>query len=262
MGTYLITGAASGIGAECARHFSEKGHTVIGIDVKPAVSDGVRGFVADVTSDDGLAVVKNALTAENVRLDGIICVAGIHEMTSLVESDFSVIKRLMDINLIGTMRTVAAFHPLLSEKGRVIIVTSEVATYDPMPFNGLYNVSKTALECYAQALRQELNLIGQRVITVRPGSTETPLARGSADATERLSRDTVLYRNEARHFCSIVKKFTGTPISPAALAHVLYKAATAKHPRLAYAKHRNPGLVMLSLLPKRLQCAIIKKLLK
>lgn len=262
MGTYLITGAASGIGGRCASYFKERGHTVIGLDVKPIATEGIRCFCADVTSADALAQIKSTLADDGAMLDGIICVAGIHEMASLVETDFSVIKRLIDINLTGTMRVCRTFHSLLSERGRIVIITSEVATYDPMPFNGLYNVSKTALECYAQALRQELNLLGQKVITVRPGSTETPLAKGSATATSRLAEETVLYRSQARHFSEIVRKFTGTPISPDALAKLIYKAATVKRPRLAYAKHRNAGLVLLNMLPKRLQCAIIKGLLK
>ena len=262
MGTYLITGAASGIGERSASYFAERGHSVIGVDVKPIRDRRLRGFTADVTSAEALNEIKSTLASEGVWLDGIICVAGIHEMASLVETDFSVIKRLIDINLTGTMRVCNAFHSLLAKSGRIVIITSEVATYDPMPFNGLYNVSKTALECYAQALRQELNLLGQKVVTVRPGSTETPLARGSATATSRLAEETVLYHTQARHFSEIVQKFTGTPISPEALAKLIYKAATVKRPRLAYAKHRNAGLVLLNMLPKRLQCAIIKGLLK
>ena len=262
MGTYLITGAASGIGERCAAYFAERGHNVIGLDIKPIENPKLRGFVADVTNAEALNEIKSTLASEGVWLDGIICVAGIHEMASLVETDFSVIKRLIDLNLTGTMRVCNAFHSLLAKSGRIVIITSEVATYDPMPFNGLYNVSKTALECYAQALRQELNLLGQKVITVRPGSTETPLARGSATATSRLAEETVLYHTQARHFSEIVQKFTGTPISPEALAKLIYKAATVKRPRLAYAKHRNAGLVLLNMLPKRIQCAIIKGLLK
>lgn len=262
MSTYLITGAASGIGAKCAEYFAERGHSVIGLDVKPIGNSAIRSFVADITAAESLEEIKSALLEEGVKLDGIISVAGVHAMASFVETEFSSIERLMNINLLGTMRVNSTFHSLLAERGRIIIITSEVATYDPMPFNGLYNVSKTALECYAQALRQELNLIGQRVITVRPGSTETELARGSATATAALAESTVLYRTQAKHFSEIVRKFTGTPISPEALARLVYKAATVKHPRLAYAKHRNAGLVLLNLLPKRLQCAIIKSILK
>ena len=130
-----------------------------------------------------------------------------------------------------------------------------------MPFNGLYSVSKTALDCYAQALRQELNLLGQKVVTVRPGAIETPLARGSLDATARLADTTELYERQAKHFLSITKRFMGTPMKPEALAGLIFRAATAKHPRLIYSKNRSAGLLLLNLLPKRMQCAVIKMLL-
>ena len=183
-------------------------------------------------------------------------------MAALVESEFAEIKRIVDINLLGTMLTVRSFHKLLKQNGRVIIVTSEVATYTPMPFNGLYNISKSALDCYADALRQELNLLGQKVIAVRPGAVMTPLAASSAPSTERLAEKTVLYKKESKHFASLVQRFTGTPIPPEKIAVLLYRAVSAKRPKLAYSKNRNVGLVLLNILPKRIQCAIIKMLLK
>ena len=160
----LITGGASGIGLASALYFSERGHRVFTIDVKDAEKNtGVEHFVSDITDEDTLIGVKKALSDRDIRLDAIISVAGIHTMQSLVEGETDGMKRLIDINLFGAMLTVRVFHEMLVEKGRVIIVTSEVATYTPMPFNGLYNVSKTALDCYADALRQELNLLHFRV---------------------------------------------------------------------------------------------------
>ncbi len=258
----LITGGASGIGRATAELFSTLGHEVYAIDITPIDdSSEIKSFVADIRNEAALNEIKAGLLAKGVKLDAIITVAGVHAMASLVEEDFDKIKRLIDINLNGTMLTNRVFHSLLNEKGRIVIISSEVATYDPMPFNGLYNISKSALECYAQALRQELNLIGQKVITVRPGSTLTPLEDGSQDATKRLADNTVYYKRQARHFEGLVKNFRGKPTEPQNIARLIYKATVSKHPRLSYAKHRNVGLVLLSILPKRLQCFIVKMLL-
>lgn len=258
----LISGAASGIGRAAAEHFLLKGHTVFALDKCEAeYPEGIVPMVADITEKESLEGYRRRLEVNGIKLDVIICVAGVHAMASLVEGDFSEIKRLMDINLLGTMLTCRTFHPLLCEKGRIVILTSEVATLEPMPFNGLYNISKTALECYAQALRQELNLLGQSVVTVRPGAVATPLAKGSKDSTAALAEKTELYKKQAKHFSSIVEKFTGTPMPPERLAKTIYKASTARHPRYSYSKHRNPGLVLLGILPKRAQCFVIKLLL-
>ena len=182
-------------------------------------------------------------------------------MASLVESNYSKMKNVVDVNLSGTMLVNKVFHECLAEHGRIIIVTSEVASFDPMPFNGLYNVTKTALDCYAQALRQELNLLGQKVITIRPGAVKTPLSGSSISATQALADTTVLYKKQAKNFAALAAKFMGTPIEPEILAALIYKATTAKHPKLIYKKHQNLGLVLLNILPKRWQCAVIKLLL-
>ena len=195
-------------------------------------------------------------------LDAILNIAGVHSMASLVESDYTKMKKVVEINLSGTMLVNRIFHERLAANGRIIIVTSEVASFDPMPFNGLYNVTKTALDSYAQALRQELNLINQKVITIRPGAVETPLSSASVNATQALADTTVLYKKQAKNFAKLAAKFMGTPIKPEVLAALIYKATTAKHPKLTYKKHQNIGLVLLNVLPKRMQCAVIKLLLE
>ena len=258
----LITGASSGIGQAVSEYFIERGHTVYGIDLtEPAPKENLRSFAADITDEAALLNVKAYLQENGITLDAILNIAGIHMMASLVESDYARMKKVIDINLSGTMLVNHVFHDCLADNGRIVIVTSEVAGFDPMPFNGLYNVSKTALDTYAQALRQELNLIGQKVVTIRPGAIETPLSSESMKATQNLADTTVLYKKQAKNFAGLAAQFMGTPIKPEVLAALIYKATTAKHPKLIYKKHQNIGLVLLNALPKRLQCAAIKLLL-
>ena len=258
----LITGAASGIGLATAKRYAKDGHTVFALDLRETVAKGdIRPYVTDVTSESDIMRVIGEIRDTGVTLDAIVCVAGIHTMASVVEEDFSKIKRVVDVNLLGCMLVCRAAHPLLKADGRIVIVTSEVASYSPLPFNGLYNLSKVALDSYAEALRQELNLIGQRVITVRPGAVKTPLEASSISSTEALAEKTVLYKKQAKHFTHFVEKFTGTPIEPEKIANLIYSVTAKKHPRSAYSINRHIGLVLLSLLPHSLQCRIIKALL-
>lgn len=258
----LITGAASGIGQAVAKCFIEHGHTVYGIDLSTTESCGnYYGFAADITREDSLQSVKKHLQERGIMLDAVLNIAGIHRMASLVESDYDAMKQVVDVNLSGTMLVNRVFYDLLTDNGRIIIVTSEVAGFDPMPFNGLYNVTKTALDAYAQALRQELNLLGQKVVTIRPGAVETNLSTQSMKATQKLADTTVLYRKQARNFAGLAAKFMGKPMKAKTLAALIYKATTTKNPKLIYKKHQNLGLVLLNILPKRLQCGVIKLLL-
>ena len=258
----LITGAASGIGRALTAELLSLGHTVYALDIcEIETRERLIPLRADITKPEELTRVAKMLADTAVTLDSLICVAGIHRMASLVESDTETLERVIRVNLVGTMLTCRLLHPYLKEKGRVLIVTSEVASFDPLPFNGLYNVSKTALDAYAQALRQELGLLGQKVITIRPGAVETPLQNSSLSGTEALAEKTKLYKKQSKHFLYFVKHFMGTPMKPEKMARKIARIHEKRHPRLIYKIHQNAGLVLLSALPKRMQCAVIRWLL-
>ena len=259
----LITGVASGIGQAVVRQFIRCGHTVYGIDLMKTDNHGdYYGFTADITDETSLQNVRQYLLERNIVLDAVLNVAGIHIMASLVESDYAQMKKVVDVNLSGTMLVNRVFYDCLSKRGRIVIVTSEVASFDPMPFNGLYNVTKTALDTYAQALRQELNLLNYKVITIRPGAFNTNLSRSSLVQTRELMDKTKLYSKQSHKFYNLVKKFMGKPSDPKKICNIYYKALTKKRPKLVYKKHINKLLVLLSVLPKRMQLFIIKRLLK
>ncbi len=258
----LITGVSSGIGEKTKDIFLANGYYVIGLDIKETNETNNFKFIkTNITNELDVLNVSNYLETNNIELDAVINIAGIHKMSSLVEDDFNNLKKVIDINLLGPMLINNKLHKYLKPKGKILIITSEVAGLDPLPFNGLYSVSKIALENYAQALRQELNLLNQKVITIMPGAIETPLQEGSLKATSDLSDKTVLYKKESKKFLKITKKFMGKPLKREKLARKIYKITIKKSNKLTYKIHRNLGLVLLNLLPKRLQCMIIKKIL-
>ena len=263
MKSVLITGAFSGIGKATKDYFVNNNYLVVAIDKNRQEDEkNVINLRCDITNIYDILAVKKYLLDNNIELDAIINIAGIHKMASFIESDYNDFKSVIDVNLLGTINVNKTLYPTLKKDGRIIIVTSEVASLDPMPFNGLYNVSKTALDCYAQSLRQELNLLNQKVITIRPGAIKTPLSDNSLVDIEKLSNETTLYKKQANKFLTISKKFMGTPLKAEKLAKLIYKATIKKHPKYIYNIHRNLGLVLLNILPKRLQCLIIKILLK
>ena len=259
----LISGTANGIGEAIKNIYLSNHHEVYGIDViKQNKEDNFYPFLSDITDINSLESISEQFKKQNIIFDIIINVAGIHKMSSFVEGDFSNIKKVIDVNLIGTIAFNFVFHKFLAKDGKIVIITSEVANMDPMPFNGLYNVSKTGLDCYAQSLRQELNLLNQKVVTFRPGSIETKLSANSIPDTEKLANETILYKKEGRKFANIVKKFIGKPLPVKKLANKIYKVSSKKNPKYIYKIHRSAGLVLLNMLPKRVQCFIIKSLLQ
>ena len=255
----LLTGGSCGIGRAVREYLTNRGVTVYSIDIKDGGEDS---FVADVSDTESLVSVREELERRGVELDAIINIAGIFLIDSFIEVGEKELKRIFDVNFMGNVNVNRVFFGLLKKKGRIVITTSEVATLDPMPFNGIYNVSKTALDSYSQALRQELNLLGYKVITVRPGAFDTQLSRGSLKGTEELMRKTELYREQSGKFYDLVKRFMGKPASVERICRVYHRAISARSPRLVYKKHINPLLKLLNILPKRLQCFIIKSIIK
>lgn len=259
----LITGGNGGLGNAAVRYFADHGHTVFSCDMRRGSEyKNVTQEPLNVKDSASIAALAEKLTAQGVVLDCIIHFAGILMVDSLLEAEESEVKNILDINLLGVYRVNKALMPLLKKGSRILITTSEVAPLDPMPFVGIYNVTKTALDCYAQSLRQELNLLGIQVVTIRPGAFATNLEAGSIPAMERMCEKSRYFSTYAGRFRTLMGKFTGTPKDPAVLAKVVYTAATVKHPRLTYTKNANLGLRLLNLLPLRAQLFTIKLLLK
>ena len=119
----LISGASSGIGKALSDIFLENNYQVYAIDISDIdKKDNLVSFKGDIRDKEFLLKIKEELITQNVQLDYIVNVAGVHMMASLVESDFDKMKRLIDINLTGTMLVNHTFHNQLKEKGRIVVL--------------------------------------------------------------------------------------------------------------------------------------------
>ena len=145
---------------------------------------------------------------------------------------------------------------------RILITTSELAPLDPLPFTGIYAITKAALDKYAYSLRMELQLLGISVSVLRAGAVNTGMLGTSMTALDRFCEKTELYSCNAKRFKKIVESVEARSISGEKLAKRSYKIVTKKHPRFAYAINRNPLLRLLNILPKGMQLFIIRKVLK
>lgn len=262
--TVLLTGASGGIGYAVTEYLAKNGVRVYACDVREREfsNENITFFKLDISNPDNIKIESERLKAEGVVFDAIVNIAGIFTIDSFIEIPSEVLRKVFDVNFFGTVYVNKYFYPLLKKGGRILVTTSEVAPLAPMPFNSIYNASKTALESYTQGLRQELNLLGQKVITIRPGAFNTELAQGSLVKTKELTEKTILYKGQSKKFYTLVKSFMGKPISPERIAPTYYQALTAKRPKLIYKKHLNPLLLLMNILPKRLQCFVVKTLIK
>ncbi|MBQ8584584.1 MAG: SDR family NAD(P)-dependent oxidoreductase [Clostridia bacterium] len=264
MKNILITGAGGGMGGAAARLFAERGYRVFALDriESKAESENIIPIAADLSVSEGVKSAIERVKALTDTLDGIIHFAGAYAMDSLVEMSEEKFEKIFKINLGIAFLVNKEALPLLSKGSKIIITTSELAPLDPLPFTGIYAVTKAALEKYAYSLAMELQLLGISVSVIRAGAVNTGMLGASTDALDRFVESTRLYSCNAERFKGIVNRVEARNIPPEKIAALSYKIIGKRRPRFIYSINRNPLLLLLGVLPKRMQLWIIRMLLK
>lgn len=194
--TFLITGAASGLGAATAERLVAAGGRVVLCDLSDAVKahaerlgDAARAVRGDVTSGDDIqAAVDAAVELSDGRgLAGVVHCAGVVSVAKLVDregnpADLDAYARTININLVGTfnvMRLAAAAmaRNSPSEEGErgVIINVASIAAMDGQVGQCAYSASKAGVVGMSLPAARELSRHGVRVMAIAPGVFETPM---------------------------------------------------------------------------------------
>ena len=260
----LITGASGALGLAAAKRFAAAGWLVFAADIKPCeLPEGAVFVELDVTDEESAAAAA-AFTAERTNgLDVILHMAGLYMMDPFAEIPPERLQRIIDVNLLGVARVNRLFLPLVRQKGgRIIITASELAPLDPLPFNGIYSVSKRALDGYAHSLSLELDLIGTKVITLYPGAYGDGMTKAALREMERMSGTSLLYPDIVDRFRRIVMRETGAAKPPEKLAERILKIAKKRRPRFKYHMNDSFKLRLFSALPMSVQAAALRLLLK
>lgn len=263
MKSVVLTGVSGGMGMALAKRLAQEGYAVFGLDLKtPAEAiDNLRFIQTDLRDETSVLAAFQIVKAETEEIDAIINMAGIYDLNSLIEMSEADFIRIFDINVFAAYRMNKSFEPLLKRGGMVLLISSELAPLHPLPFTGIYGITKATIEKYAASLRMELQLLGKKVVVVRPGAVSTPLLDVSTSRLEAFTESTTHYRYNAGRFRSIVEKVEARKVAPDAIAKLISRILRKKHPRHIYKINRNPLLLLLNILPKRLQDWIIKKIL-
>ena len=258
----LITGAAGGMGREAVKLLAGRGYRVFALDRIPsAAEENVCPITADVTDPESVGAAFAAVREQTGRLSAVIHFAGIYLLDSLIEMTPGDFERIFRINLGGAYLVNRTFRPLLGEGSSVIMITSELAVRDPLPFTGIYAITKAALDRYAYSLRMELQLSGINVSVIRAGAVDTGMIPESTRRLDAFCERTALYSPNAARFRRIVDSVEARKVPPAKIAKKLLKILGSRRPRFAYAVNRNPLLIIFDALPARLRFFIIRKIL-
>jgi ribitol 2-dehydrogenase len=179
-----VTGAASGIGLECARTFLAAGARVALVD-----RDGekLQGLCRELGSG-ALPVVVNLTDAVSVdgmmprilkkfgQLDIFHANAGSYVGGEVVDGDADAWDRMLNLNINATFRSIRAVLPhMVERKTGDIIVTSSVAGVVPVVWEPIYTASKHAVQAFVHTVRRQVSKHGIRVGGVLPGPVVTAL---------------------------------------------------------------------------------------
>lgn len=171
----LITGGSSGIGNAVVHRLAQENFRIVSADIVPPPDekDNVHYIQCDVTKGYDVDQLHTKIITEIGCPDVIVLNAGqgIHEL--LTDGDPEKWQQVMDLNVMGVLRCIRSFVPLMqkNKKGNVVFVSS-VAADKAYTYGGVYSATKAAIEAIAETLRLEV-LPDIRVITIRAGATAT-----------------------------------------------------------------------------------------
>jgi short-subunit dehydrogenase len=180
----LVTGASSGIGRALAVQFAQHGYDLIvaaeDVELDDAVEElrGLGGAVAPVSVDLTKAADIERLVAA-VRgagrpLDAAALNAGVGAGGRFVENALDDELRIIALNCTSTVALAKPIAQDMAARGAGrMLFTSSIAALAPEPFQAVYGASKSFVQSFALALREELKGTGVSVTALLPGPTET-----------------------------------------------------------------------------------------
>ncbi|MDR5652782.1 SDR family NAD(P)-dependent oxidoreductase [Ruixingdingia sedimenti] len=202
----VITGAASGIGLQCARDFAAAGARVAVNDLDPAKVQAVAAEIGamplpgDVTDEAVVKALVARVAGEWGRIDYLVNCAGIaDEMKPTLDQDIDRWQRVLDVSLRGSyLMARECGRAMTAARSGVIVNLSSIAGLVGLPGRNAYSAAKAGLAMMTRGLAAEWGGHGIRVNAIAPGYIDTPMVEGLLSrgriGTEGILRRTPLGR--------------------------------------------------------------------
>ncbi|MEN8350963.1 3-hydroxyacyl-CoA dehydrogenase [Acinetobacter towneri] len=193
----VVTGGASGLGAETAQHLVAQGAKVILVDMNQELGQQLQQqlgenaeFVAvDVTDENQVQQLFNHIEQKYGQLNGLVNCAGIAPSAKVLGRDglhdLAMFQKVLNINVTGSFNMIRFAAQLMvkydlaanEEERGVIVNTASVAAFDGQIGQSAYSASKGAIVGMTLPLARELAREAIRVMTIAPGIMETPMLK-------------------------------------------------------------------------------------
>jgi NAD(P)-dependent dehydrogenase (short-subunit alcohol dehydrogenase family) len=179
LGTVIVTGGASGLGAAVARAVGDAGGTPVVLDLRPA-ADGLASRTVDLADTRAAEAAVEAVASDHGSLHGVVTAAGIDACGQLTDVEAAAWERVVAVNLLGTAAVVRAALPHLERnRGRVVTVSSTLGLKAVSDATA-YCASKFGVVGFTRALSAET--AGRVGVTLLiPGGMRTRFFDGRPD---------------------------------------------------------------------------------
>ena len=232
---WLITGCSTGFGRELAKHVIARGYRTV---VTARNLDEVKGLAAkgdslalklDVTDQGQVDAAIKAAVDKFDGIDVLVNNAGIGYFAAVEESEEDQVRRMFEINVFGLSRMIHAALPGMRKRHKGFIVNfSSIAGLCSFPSLGYYNATKFAVEGLSEALWQEVEPLGVKVMLVEPSGFRTDWAGRSANESKR---QIDAYAATAGAVRAQMRATSGKqPGDPIRAAHAIVKAVESPNP--------------------------------
>lgn len=249
---WFITGCSTGFGRELAKHVLERGYRTVVTARKPDEVKDLAGkgealvLKLDVTDQSQIDAAIKAAEDKFGRIDVLVNNAGIGYFAAVEESEEDQVRRMFEINVFGLSRMIHAALPGMRKRRKGFIVNfSSIGGLVSFPATGYYHATKYAVEGLSEALWQEVEPLGIKVMLVEPSGFRTDWAGRSANESKRQIDDYAatagVRRGQSRagsgkqpgdpvRAAQAIVKAVESPNPPhhLLLGNAAYKAATAK----------------------------------
>ena len=193
----IVTGGASGLGGATARALAARGARVFALDLPAAVEnaqqvDGVEYVAADVTDQEQVQAVVDAAVDSAAPLRVVVNCAGVGWAGRVLGKqgphDLGRFRTVVEVNLVGTFNVLRlaaaamAATPTVEEGQRGVIVnTASIAAFDGQIGQIAYAASKGGVVGLTLSAARDLASVGIRVVTIAPGTIDTPMLAGVSE---------------------------------------------------------------------------------
>jgi NAD(P)-dependent dehydrogenase (short-subunit alcohol dehydrogenase family) len=232
---WFITGCSTGFGLEMAKQAIEHGYRTVVTARDPSTlegygaTDNVLVLKLDVTKPDQVAAAIKSAEDRFGGIDVLVNNAGIGYFAAIEEGEEAEVRKMFDVNVFGICGMIQAVLPgMRKRKSGYIVNFSSIAGIRGFPALGYYNATKFAVEGLSDALWQEVEPLGIRVMVVEPSGFRTDWAGRSANESARQIDDYVATAGAAR---AGVRAVSGEqPGDPVRAAKAIVKAVASGLP--------------------------------